>query len=223
MRHRIVAALALAAAPPARRMRTSAPGSCTGYATAALARSRERGWGLEHNPARLHVQTIDGLNHWLARRLPLAARIGLRRRSSTMREPLYAEAARRTVAMLDEDPVAAGLGGSRARSITSRGCSRTDRGHAGRARALAAETAAGRRPVRCGPRSTGCCAQALEAELAAVRGLARFDWQPLVRVCRAAARPVRRRVRSSGSRRFAIAAADCGFRRRHGARSRNCC
>ena len=24
------------------------------------ARSRDRGWFLEHNPARLHVQTIDG-------------------------------------------------------------------------------------------------------------------------------------------------------------------
>src|SRR6202008_4400849 len=60
MRHRIVAALTLAAEPPAADAdeRTR---DLRRYAAAALARSRERGWGLEHNPARLHVQTIDGL------------------------------------------------------------------------------------------------------------------------------------------------------------------
>jgi ATP-dependent exoDNAse (exonuclease V) beta subunit len=107
MRHRIVAALALGAGPPAADTdeRTRELRVC---AAAALARSRERGWGLEENPARLHVQTIDGLNHWLARRLPLAARIGTSATLVDDARALYAETARRTVARLDEEaPVAA--------------------------------------------------------------------------------------------------------------------
>jgi len=102
MRHRILAALAGAAEPPPA---TGKPHELDihRHASAALARSRERDWGLEHNPARLHVQTIDGLNHWLARRLPLAARIGTSATLIDNARPLYAEAARRTVAQLDGD------------------------------------------------------------------------------------------------------------------------
>ncbi|MGH8129953.1 MAG: UvrD-helicase domain-containing protein, partial [Steroidobacteraceae bacterium] len=106
MRHRILKALAESsepappdAVPHEREMRR--------LAGAALATSRERGWGLEHNPARLHVQTIDGLNHWLARRLPLAARIGSSAVLVDDARPLYAEAARRTVATLDGAEAAA--------------------------------------------------------------------------------------------------------------------
>jgi len=109
MRHRIVEALGLAAAllPADADKRTR---ELHAHASAALARSRELGWGLEHNPARLHVQTIDGLNHWLARRLPLAARIGTSATLVDDARPLYAEAAARTVARLDEgSPVATGL------------------------------------------------------------------------------------------------------------------
>lgn len=109
MRHRILAALKAAeealpetARPHERELHR--------HASAALAHSRARGWGLEHNPARLHVQTIDGLNHWLARRLPLASRIGTSAALIDDAQPLYAEAARRTVAGLDaDDPVAARL------------------------------------------------------------------------------------------------------------------
>jgi len=109
MRHRILAALELAASPlPAGALPHVEEMHL--HARAALARSRERGWGLEHNPARLHVQTIDGLSHWLARRLPLAARIGGSAALVDNARALYAEAARRTVAMLDEDsPVAKDL------------------------------------------------------------------------------------------------------------------
>ncbi|HLG53212.1 MAG TPA: UvrD-helicase domain-containing protein [Steroidobacteraceae bacterium] len=106
MRHRILKALAAAVKPPPA---TAKPHELEihHYANAALAQSRERGWGLEHNPARLHVQTIDGLNHWLARRLPLAARIGTSTTLIDDARPLYAAAARRTVARLDGDgPVA---------------------------------------------------------------------------------------------------------------------
>lgn len=106
MRHRIVAALAAAAEPPAAHAGEHELESHR-LATAALARSRALGWNLECNPARLHVQTIDGLNHWLARRLPLAARIGWSAALVDDAAPLYAEAARRLVSRLDEDgPVA---------------------------------------------------------------------------------------------------------------------
>ncbi len=106
MRHRILQSLSAAANPPQVEAKPHEL-EIHWQASAALARSRERGWGLEHNPARLHVQTIDGLNHWLARRLPLAARIGTSAALVDDARPLCAEAARRTVAELDSDgPVA---------------------------------------------------------------------------------------------------------------------
>jgi len=100
MRHRILEALAEAGrplapdVPPHERERHA-------LAAAALARSRARGWDLERNTARLHVQTIDGLNHWLAQRLPLAARIGLSAAVVDDARPLYREAARRLLAALE--------------------------------------------------------------------------------------------------------------------------
>jgi ATP-dependent exoDNAse (exonuclease V) beta subunit len=100
MRHRIVRALR-AAALPAPSGAQAHELAMRALAAAALARSRALGWDLEHNPARLHVQTIDGLNHWLARRLPLAARIGLSAALAEDATPLYREAARRLVASLD--------------------------------------------------------------------------------------------------------------------------
>jgi ATP-dependent helicase/nuclease subunit A len=109
MRHRIVRSLAAAARP-------LEPGAephrqeLHALAAAALARSRARGWDLERNPARLHVQTIDGLNHWLAQRLPLAARVGLAAALVDDARPLYREAARRLLASLE-------AGDARARAI----------------------------------------------------------------------------------------------------------
>lgn len=107
MRHRIVKALAAAAGPPPADDAQDHEQELHRLATAALARSRARDWGLDCNPARLHVQTIDGLNHWLARRLPLAARIGLAAALVDNAAPLYAEAARRFVSLLDLDGPAA--------------------------------------------------------------------------------------------------------------------
>ncbi len=100
MRQRIVRALGdaglpLAAGAPAHTQELHA------LAAAALVQSRARGWDLDRNPARLHVQTIDGLNHWLAQRLPLAARIGLSATLVDDARPLYREAARRHVAALE--------------------------------------------------------------------------------------------------------------------------
>jgi ATP-dependent exoDNAse (exonuclease V) beta subunit len=95
MRHRIVKALAAAAGPPPAEDAKDHERELHRLAVAALARSRECAWGLESNPARLHVQTIDGLNHWLARRLPLAAKIGLSASLVDDARPLYTEAAAR--------------------------------------------------------------------------------------------------------------------------------
>ncbi len=189
MRHRIVAALALAANPlPA--VADAQTKELHREATAALAQSRELGWGLEHNPARLHVQTIDGLNHWLARRLPLAARIGTSAALVDDARALYAEAARRTVAMLDEDaPVAAGLL-RLARALN----------HEPRRLAGLIENMLGARELWLPKlmRSKGGSSLraeidrllrgALEAELAAVSdALSGIDWRRLFAACRAAA------------------------------------
>ena len=102
MQQRIVGALARAAV-------AGDPGAAAGLARtewqlarAALERSHELGWGLQENPARLHIQTIDGMNHWLARHLPLAARIGLSVSLLDDARPLYREAASRFVARLEE-------------------------------------------------------------------------------------------------------------------------
>jgi ATP-dependent helicase/nuclease subunit A len=106
MRHRIVKAIAAASRPEV----ADAPAherELWRIAREALGASRTRGWGLEHNPARLHIQTIDGLNHWLARRLPIAARIGGAAVLVDDARPLYGEAARRTLARLDSGEPAA--------------------------------------------------------------------------------------------------------------------
>ncbi len=190
MRLRIVQALALAAGPLSgdadERTR-----ELHRLATAALGRSRELGWGLEHNPARLHVQTIDGLNHWLARRLPLAARIGMTATLVDDARTLYAEAARRTVAWLDaaHGPVAAGLE-RLARSLD----------HDPRQLAGLIEQMLGARelwlPKLLGPEPgpglraaiDGLLRRAIETELASVGvALAGIDWQALFAICRRAA------------------------------------
>ncbi|HEX9706386.1 MAG TPA: UvrD-helicase domain-containing protein [Steroidobacteraceae bacterium] len=189
MRHRILAALASAASPlPAGA--ESHVEELHRHAGAALARSRERGWGLEHNPARLHVQTIDGLNHWLARRLPLAARIGTSAALVDDARPLYAEAARRTIAMLDEDaPVAAPLE-----------CLARALNHEPRLLAQLIEGMLGARELwlpkllessdRKSLRSEidRLLRSALESELAAIAAaISVMDWRPLFGICRAAA------------------------------------
>ncbi len=188
MRHRILEALGKATQP--------LPGDAKPldeelhrHAQAALACSRERGWGVEHNPSRLHVQTIDGLNHWLARRLPLAARIGASAELVDDARALYAEAARRTVAMLDEEsPVAKDLERS-ARSLN----------HEPRLLAKLIEEMLGARelwlPKLLSPSDRASLRaeidrllrHALEAELkTAAVALSDLDWQTFFAVCRAA-------------------------------------
>ncbi len=65
-------------------------------------RDRERGWQLRTNPARLRVHTIDGLCARLARQMPWLSRFGAEAQPVEDAGPLYREAARRTLALLDE-------------------------------------------------------------------------------------------------------------------------
>jgi ATP-dependent exoDNAse (exonuclease V) beta subunit len=75
-------------------------------AAAVLERDASQGWGLETNPNRLQVQTIDSLCVGLAERLPLLSGLGP---SPQIREDaweLYREAARETLGLLEEAPYA---------------------------------------------------------------------------------------------------------------------
>ncbi len=106
MRHQVIGALAEARAAPslnadAHTLRTRE------LARAALDRAEAAGWELTTHPARLRIQTIDAFCHWLAAQLPLLARAGAELQVAVDPRPLYAEAARRTLGLLDErQPVA---------------------------------------------------------------------------------------------------------------------
>jgi ATP-dependent exoDNAse (exonuclease V) beta subunit len=102
MRHRIVTALA-AAGEPLPDDAGDHERLTRDLARAALSNGRQRGWDLAHQPSRLHIQTIDGLNHWLAARLPLSARLGLSPQLLDDARLLYGEAAQRFVARLEEE------------------------------------------------------------------------------------------------------------------------
>jgi ATP-dependent helicase/nuclease subunit A len=63
-------------------------------AGAVLARDRALGWELLANPRRMRVETIDALNAWLARQLPMSSRLGAPPVISSDPEPVYREVAR---------------------------------------------------------------------------------------------------------------------------------
>ncbi len=68
----------------------------------ARARDRLRGWNIVRHPARLRIQTIDSLNAELTRRMPLLSKFGTQPGIAERPEPLYLEAARRTLALLED-------------------------------------------------------------------------------------------------------------------------
>ncbi len=70
-------------------------------ARAARARDAAQGWELAANPNRLRIDTIDALCHALARQMPVLSRFGAQPETVTDAQPLYEEAARRTLALLD--------------------------------------------------------------------------------------------------------------------------
>jgi ATP-dependent exoDNAse (exonuclease V) beta subunit len=73
-------------------------------AAAAREHAAALGWALESNPARLRIQTIDALNHWIASQLPIAARAGGQLRVADRPAQMHRLAARRTLADADDDP-----------------------------------------------------------------------------------------------------------------------
>jgi ATP-dependent helicase/nuclease subunit A len=92
MRHRILDALQLGSEAESpeelhrQRARTLARG--------VLERDHALGWALLDNPRRLRIETIDALNAWLARQLPLSSRLGAPPRIADDPEPVYREAVR---------------------------------------------------------------------------------------------------------------------------------
>lgn len=105
MRARIFAALADARA--SERPREAHRSLTWDLATAALERSDRLGWRLEESAARLRVQTIDSLCASLTRQMPVLAKFGAQPESLEDAAELYREAARATLALLEEDHAAA--------------------------------------------------------------------------------------------------------------------
>ena len=73
-------------------------------ARAAQARDAELGWGLAGNPERLRILTIDALCASLVRQMPYLSRFGGMPRIADKPALHYAEAARRTVAAIEDFP-----------------------------------------------------------------------------------------------------------------------
>lgn len=72
-------------------------------AVAALAHARLHGWALLDNPARLRIQTLDSLNHWLASQLPVTAGSGGSLQVQPNAKPLYQRAARQCLQAASEE------------------------------------------------------------------------------------------------------------------------
>jgi ATP-dependent exoDNAse (exonuclease V) beta subunit len=71
-------------------------------ARGALAADARHQWGLADNPARLRIQTIDSLCYSLAAQMPLLSRLGAMPTAEEDVAELYREAARETLAQLEE-------------------------------------------------------------------------------------------------------------------------
>jgi ATP-dependent exoDNAse (exonuclease V) beta subunit len=106
MRARIMAALQIGQPP-----RDALEARNQALAHAALERSKQLGWQLEHNPGRLRIQTLDALNQRLAASLPVAARLGGSIETTDDAKPLYARAARLALRHAEQDPTLQRLSG----------------------------------------------------------------------------------------------------------------
>ena len=73
------------------------------HALAALARAHERGWALLQQPGSLQIITIDALCGSLARQMPLMSRFGTQPKIAENAQVHYEEAARRTLAMVEDE------------------------------------------------------------------------------------------------------------------------
>jgi len=72
-------------------------------AAKALLADKEHGWNLLENPGRLRVMTIDSFSASLTRQTPLLSRLGMEPVVTERPRPLYEEAVRRTMAMMDDE------------------------------------------------------------------------------------------------------------------------
>lgn len=101
MRHRILGSLrdadaGVMPAPPHRRKTLE-------LARQVLQRDADRGWNLLQQAGRLQISTLDALCGRLARQMPLLSRLGSQPAVALDAEPLYREAARRTLQLLEQD------------------------------------------------------------------------------------------------------------------------
>lgn len=100
MRDRILSALDRASAaapePPHQHLTWQ-------LANQVRARDAQLGWRLDLNPNRLRIQTFDSLALSLARQMPLLSTFGATPGTTEQAEPLYREAARSTLRLLEDD------------------------------------------------------------------------------------------------------------------------
>lgn len=101
MRQRLLQALHLATQPLAEDADDYLRQTWT-LARAALDRDQAQGWQLLQNPARLRIQTIDSLCAALTRQLPILSKFGAQPAISDDPTALYLEAARTTLADLEQ-------------------------------------------------------------------------------------------------------------------------
>ena len=73
------------------------------HALAALERERIRGWDLVHSASRLRIQTIDALCASLTRQMPVLSEFGSQPDSVDDARPLYREAERATLDLLESE------------------------------------------------------------------------------------------------------------------------
>ena len=112
MRKRVIEALyaARSAEPPAETHRKLT----WQLAREARARDAQLGWQIEDNAARLRIQTIDAFCASLTRQMPMLSRFGAQPESVEDSSALYREAARNTLALLENE----GVDGAVARLLT---------------------------------------------------------------------------------------------------------
>ncbi len=106
MRHRVIAALASAGEP---QPHTPHEARTWQLAQAAMAQNDKLNWSLTEQPSRLRIQTIDSLCALLVRQMPWVSRLGASLGPEEDAGRLYLQAARRTLALLDSEPAAAGV------------------------------------------------------------------------------------------------------------------
>jgi len=73
------------------------------HARRALEQDEKLGWRLQESAARLRIQTIDSLSASLTRQMPVLSRFGAQPESVEDAGALYKEAARNTLALLEEE------------------------------------------------------------------------------------------------------------------------